>query len=178
MLVHHQRAQQKQNSSDQRVIDRIFLECDPECEIQARNKRIADALDIESPDLSSNLAVVYPDTVVRFAQDKPQLALMVETNLRRLSLQIDETAEKKLEYNLPSMNKKERQFVHELSDLFGIRSTGRDCEPHRFITLTAEKGKCTTPPNSLAKMLKISSAKYSSGILNRPMQLPSRRHIY
>ena len=87
MLVHHQRAQQKQNSSDQRVIDRIFLECDPECEIQARNKRIADALDIESPDLSSNLAVVYPDTVVRFAQDKPQLALMVETNLRRLSLQ-------------------------------------------------------------------------------------------
>ena len=60
--------------------------------------------------------------------------------MRRMILQIDETNEKRVEYKLQPMNKKERQFVHELSDLYNIYSTGRDIEPNRYLVLIAEKG--------------------------------------
>lgn len=176
MVSHQRRAQQKQSNQSQGAIS-ISLECDTECDIQARNRRIAEALDIEQPDFSSNPCVVYPDTIVRFAQDKPQTALLVETNLRRLAQQVEEGSDKKLEYNLPSMTKRERMFVHELSDFFNIRSQGRDIEPNRFITLTAEKGKCQIPPNSLAKMLKKVGVKMTMTILGKPTQLPSRRNF-
>ena len=75
--------------------------------------------------------------------DKPQLAVYAETNMRRMILQIDETNEKRVEYKLQPMNKKERQFVHELSDLYNIYSTGRDIEPNRYLVLIAEKGIAT-----------------------------------
>ena len=40
--------------------------------------------------------------------------------------QLDEGDEKRVEYRLEPMNKRERLFVHELSDLYSIYSTGRD----------------------------------------------------
>ena len=83
--------------------------------------------------------------------DKPQLAVYAETNMRRMILQIDETNEKRVEYKLQPMNKKERQFVHELSDLYNIYSTGRDIEPNRYLVLIAEKG------NVLLQLLRINS---------------------
>merc|ERR1712228_344258 len=166
MISHGQRAQQKSGQTGEVF---LTLDCDAECDIQARNRRIAEALDIEQPEYSSSPCVVYPDTIVRFAQDKPQVALLVETNLRRLAQQVEEGTNKKLDYNLPSMTKRERMFVHELSDHFNIKSQGRDAEPNRFITLTAEKGKCQIPPNSLAQMLKKSGTKLSmTTYINRP----------
>ena len=66
--------------------------------------------------------------------------MYAETNMRRMILQIDENNEKRVEYKLHPMNKKERQFVHEVSDLYNIYSTGRDIEPNRYLILVAEKG--------------------------------------
>jgi len=62
------------------------------------------------------------------------------------------------------------------------KSQGRDAEPNRFITLTAEKGKSQIPPNSLSQMLKKGGTKLSmTAYINRPgyfkpAQLPSRRN--
>lgn len=172
MKNHQIRALQKQGGSTAGEMT-INIECDAECEVQERNKRIALALSIDEPELSSTPAIVYPVHVVAFAQDKPQMAIMVESNLRRLAQLCEEAAERaKFEYNLPPMNKKERMFVHELSDLYGIHSqgnpvkgypsTGREIEPNRYITLIADRGRTTIPPNSLAKMLKIPANKYST----------------
>ena len=55
-------------------------------------------------------------------------------------LQLEETNEKKVEYKIHPMNKNERMFVHELSDIYNIYSTGRDIEPNRYLTLIADKG--------------------------------------
>ena len=44
------------------------IECDNECAIQERNRKIASALDIEAPTLTSEPDVIYPESVVRFAQ--------------------------------------------------------------------------------------------------------------
>ena len=60
MLKHQTRARQKQGLSLEGLI--VALECDAECDIQARNRRIAEALDIEQPELSSVPAVVYPES--------------------------------------------------------------------------------------------------------------------
>ena len=54
--------------------------------------------------------------------------------------QLDEGDEKRVEYRLEPMNKRERLFVHELSDLYSIYSTGRDIEPNRYLLLIADKG--------------------------------------
>ena len=86
----------------------------------------------------TELGYLYP--TITLLLDKPQLAVYAETNMRRMILQIDETNEKRVEYKLQPMNKKERQFVHELSDLYNIYSTGRDIEPNRYLVLIAEKG--------------------------------------
>ena len=55
--------------------------------------------------------------------------------------QLEEGDEKRIEYKLEPMNKRERLFVHELSDLYSIYSTGRDIEPNRYLLLIADKGK-------------------------------------
>ena len=67
--------------------------------------------------------------------------MYVETNLRRMVEQVDEGDEKRIEYKLDPMNKRERLFVHELSDLYSIYSTGRDIEPNRYLLLIADRGK-------------------------------------
>ena len=54
--------------------------------------------------------------------------------------QVDEGDEKRIEYKLDPMNKRERLFVHELSDLYSIYSTGRDIEPNRYLLLIADRG--------------------------------------
>ena len=68
------------------------------------------------------------------------MAVYVETNLRRMVHELEESGDKKVEYKLHPMNKNERQFVHELSDLYCIYSTGRDIAPNRYILLIADKG--------------------------------------
>ena len=105
--------------------------------------------------------------------------------------QVDEGDEKRIEYKLDPMNKRERLFVHELSDLYSIYSTGRDIEPNRYLLLIADRGsflcvylfiadssgKSKTPPNSLVKMLRKNyGAKFAP---NEPLaaQLPSKRTI-
>ena len=91
-----------------------------------RNRQIAAALAIDNPVISSIPEVVYPESIVRFASERPKLAITVETNLRRLAKQCEEAPGKgTFEYNLPPMNKKERMFVHELSDFYNIESKGK-----------------------------------------------------
>ena len=141
-----------------------------------RNRQIAAALAIDNPVISSIPEVVYPESIVRFASERPKLAITVETNLRRLAKQCEEAPGKgTFEYNLPPMNKKERMFVHELSDFYNIESkgkisfcrnikpfVGRGMEPKRHLLLVAVKGMTIAPPNTLSKMLKISPSAYQS----------------
>ena len=121
------------------------------------------------------------------------MTVYVETNLRRMVEQLNESDEKRLEYKLDPMNKRERMFVHELSDLYSVYSTGRDIEPNRYLLLIADRGqfwkknknqklkkiilgKSKIPPNSLVRMLRKNyGAKFAT--TNEPLaaQLPSSR---
>ena len=131
----------------------MVIDCDAECAVQERNRKIAAALEIDSPNVSTDVDIIYPESVIRmalgiyslmifveFVLEKPKLAVYVETNLRRMVEQVDEGDEKRIEYKLDPMNKRERLFVHELSDLYSIYSTGRDIEPNRYLLLIADRG--------------------------------------
>ena len=66
MLDHQRRQNQKSGRPDQGVV--INIECDAECHVQERNRKIAEALEIDQPTISSELDVIYPESVIRFAQ--------------------------------------------------------------------------------------------------------------
>ena len=66
MLDHQRRQNQKSGRPDQGVV--INIECDGECLVQERNRKIAEALEIDQPTISSDLDVIYPESVIRFAQ--------------------------------------------------------------------------------------------------------------
>ena len=68
MLDHQRRQNQKSGRPDQGVV--INIECDAECHVQERNRKIAEALEIDQPTISSELDVIYPESVIRFAQGK------------------------------------------------------------------------------------------------------------
>lgn len=169
----HQKRQAQRHQRD--FNGELNIDCDAECAIQERNRRIAAALDIDQPNVSADVDVIYPESVIRFALEKPQMTVYVETNLRRMVEQLNESDEKRLEYKLDPMNKRERMFVHELSDLYSVYSTGRDIEPNRYLLLIADRGKSKIPPNSLVRMLRKNyGAKFAN---NEPLaaQLPSSR---
>ena len=152
MVEHQKRASQKTGAFFD--VSLMVIDCDAECAVQERNRKIAAALEIDSPNVSTDVDIIYPESVIRmalgiyslmifveFVLEKPKLAVYVETNLRRMVEQVDEGDEKRIEYKLDPMNKRERLFVHELSDLYSIYSTGRDIEPNRYLLLIADRGK-------------------------------------
>ena len=72
MLDHQRRQNQKSGRPDQGLV--INIECDGECLVQERNRKIAEALEIDQPTISSDLDVIYPESVIRFAQGEKCLA--------------------------------------------------------------------------------------------------------
>ena len=56
--AHHQwRQNQKSGRQDQGVV------INSECQVQERNRKIAEALEIDQPTISSELDVIYPESV-------------------------------------------------------------------------------------------------------------------
>ena len=47
-----------------------MIDCDAECAIQERNRRIAAALDIDQPNVTNDVDIIYPESVIRFALGK------------------------------------------------------------------------------------------------------------
>ena len=69
MLDHQRRQNQKSGRPDQSGII-LNIECDAECQVQERNRKIAEALEIDQPTISSDLDIIYPESVIRFAQGR------------------------------------------------------------------------------------------------------------
>ena len=68
MKEHHRRAASKGGQGGSKVEVELRTECDAECKIQIRNKQLAQALEIDQATVSSEPDIVYPESVVRFAQ--------------------------------------------------------------------------------------------------------------
>ena len=108
------------------------LDCNEECAKFERNRRLALALQIENPDISTKLAAPkYSEFLKEMTKKDPNFASMVHDKLTELVKLAKASVQRSRSYSFDCMNRDKRTFVHELSDHFGIDSESFDAEPKR-----------------------------------------------
>ncbi|XP_071555315.1 protein shuttle craft [Temnothorax nylanderi] len=129
------------------------LECNDECKIIERNRRLALGLQIVNPDLSGKLMPRYSDYMKQWAKKDPQFCQMVHDKLTELVQLAKTSKQKSRSYSFDIMNREKRHFVHDSCQHFGCESQAYDEEPKRNVVATAVKDKCWLPSYSLLEMI-------------------------
>lgn len=117
------------------------LECNDECKIIERNRRLALGLQIVNPDLSGKLMPRYSDYMKQWAKKDSHFCQMVHEKLTELVQLAKTSKHKSRSYSFDSMNREKRHFVHESCEHFGCESQAYDEEPKRNVVATAVKDK-------------------------------------
>merc|ERR550532_1658007 len=126
------------------------LDCNEDCAKIDRNRRLALALQLENPDVSAKLsAPKYSEFLKEITRKDPNFATMVHDKLTELVNLAKESKHKSRSHSFDYMNRDKRQFVHELSDHFGIESESYDAEPKRNVVATAVKDRAWLPSQSI-----------------------------
>ncbi|CAL7952470.1 unnamed protein product [Xylocopa violacea] len=129
------------------------LECNDECKLIERNRRLALGLQIVNPDLGGKLMPRYSDFMKQWAKKDPHFCQMVHEKLTELVQLAKTSKQKSRSYSFDSMNKDKRHFVHESCEHFGCESQAYDQEPKRNVVATAVKDKCWLPSYSLLEII-------------------------
>lgn len=98
------------------------LECNEECRMAERNRRLAIGLQIRNPDLPSKLQPKYSDFIRGWAKKDPKLVTMIHEKLTDLVKLAKDSKQKSRSYSFPTMNREKRQLVHEMCAMFGVES--------------------------------------------------------
>ncbi|KAJ9586223.1 hypothetical protein L9F63_020132 [Diploptera punctata] len=129
------------------------LECNDECKIIERNRRMAIGLQIRNPDLSAKLTPRYSDFMKQWAKKDPNFCNMVHEKLTELVQLAKQSKQKSRSYSFDSMNRDKRHFVHEYCEHFGCESVAYDQEPKRNVVATASRDKSWLPGMSLMEVI-------------------------
>ncbi|KZC08714.1 Protein shuttle craft [Dufourea novaeangliae] len=129
------------------------LECNDECKLIERNRKLALGLQIVNPDLSGKLMPRYSDSMKQWAKKDPHFCQMVHEKLTELVHLAKTSKQKSRSYSFDCMKKDRRDFVHESCEHFGCESQAYDKEPKRNIVATAVKDKCWLPSYSLLEIV-------------------------
>lgn len=147
------------------------LECNEECRVLERNKRLAIGLQIRNPDLSSKLTPRYSDFMRQWAKKDQYFCQMVHDKLAELVQLAKQSKQKSRSFSFPSANRDKRQFIHEYCEHFGCESAAYDQEPNRNVVATAARDKAWMPSYSLLEVIQRENGqrKVPGPILNRPL---------
>lgn len=99
------------------------LDCNDECAVVERNRRLALALQIKNPNPKPG-APVYPELLKNWAKKDARFAQMVHDRLTDL-VQLAKQSVGKMKsrsHSFDSMNRDKRQFIHEYCVFFGCES--------------------------------------------------------
>ena len=121
------------------------LECNDDCELYERNKRLAEALNIENADLSPHGKMRFSPFLV--AEAKQQLAFVksVEDALEKLVQTTLKVCVPQRSHSFPPMNSNQRRLIHELTVFYNCSSKSYDQEPKRNTIVTATKESFLPP---------------------------------
>uniref|UniRef100_A0A671YF64 Nuclear transcription factor, X-box binding 1 n=1 Tax=Sparus aurata TaxID=8175 RepID=A0A671YF64_SPAAU len=113
------------------------LECDQECATLERNRRLADALQIDTSADPFNIrsTSVYSDSLKDDARFSLYKSLMDRSHC------------------FPPMNREHRKIIHELAEVYAVESVSYDSEPKRNVVITAQKGKSACPNSTLTSLI-------------------------
>ena len=105
------------------------MECDDECLLVERNKRLADAFNID-PAARRDEHVPYSDEVLQLFKKHGSSAQTIEHDVREFA-----DAKDKVSKQFKPMPSEERKFIHVLAKEYGMFSQSLDNEPKRFVML-------------------------------------------
>ncbi|KAL5006386.1 hypothetical protein ScPMuIL_015192 [Solemya velum] len=138
--------------SGPRKITKKQLECDSDCAIEERNKRVALALEIRNPDLNGKLGnPSYTDFLKDFAKKTPSIVMSTEKMFSDLVQSARKSKQNHRSHAFPSMNRDQRRMVHELAEFYGCETQSYDYEPNKNVVATAHKDKCWLPSVTLTE---------------------------
>ncbi|GBM55474.1 Protein shuttle craft [Araneus ventricosus] len=122
------------------------LQCNEECAVLERNKRLAVALQIQNPELSPTPGPPsYSDFLKAEAKKNPVFVADVYNKITELVQLAKESKQKCRSHSFPPMNRDHRRVVHELAEFFGCETQSYDEEPKKSVVVTAYKNKCWLP---------------------------------
>lgn len=98
------------------------LECNEDCRVAERNRRLAIGLQIRNPDLPSKLQPKYSEFIQKWAKKDPKLVTMIHDKLTELVKLAKDSKQKSRSHSFPTMNHDKRQLVHEMCAMFGVES--------------------------------------------------------
>lgn len=129
------------------------LDCNDECRLIERNRRLAIGLQIRNPDISQKLMTKYSDFIRNFAKRDPALVKSIYEALTTLVKLAKESKQKSRSHSFPTMNREKRQLVHEMCEAFGVDSVAYDAEPNRNVVATAHKDRSWLPATSIMEII-------------------------
>ncbi|XP_014664590.1 PREDICTED: transcriptional repressor NF-X1-like [Priapulus caudatus] len=129
------------------------LECNEECALIERNRRVALALQIVNPELTNRLGnPSYSPFLREFAKKNLAIAAAVERQLTELVQEAKKSKLKQKSFSFPVMNREQRHLVNELAEYYGCATVSYDVEPKKNVVATAERDKCFMPSVSLVAL--------------------------
>ena len=127
------------------------LECNDDCLKIDRNSRMAAALQISNPELTSKVIPRYSEFMKDWVRRDATFCIMVHTKLTDLVKLAKESKQKSRAFSFPCMNRDKRQLVHEYAEHFGCESESYDSEPKRNVVVTALRDKSGVPSLTLVE---------------------------
>ncbi|CAK6967447.1 transcriptional repressor NF-X1 [Scomber scombrus] len=136
------------------------LECDQECATLERNKRLAEALQIDSSSDPFNVrsTSIYSDSLKDDARKDLKFVTEVEEEIKNLAELANKGKQAKRSHCFPPMNREHRKIIHELSEVYAVESVSYDSEPKRNVIITAIKGKSVCPSSTLTSLIERETA--------------------
>ncbi|NXM66067.1 NFX1 protein, partial [Serilophus lunatus] len=132
------------------------LQCDEECLALQRNRRLAEALEIDENSDPFNIrssGPKYSDHLKEDARKDLKFVSDIEKEMRKLVEAVNKGKHTKKSHCYPPMNRDHRRIIHELAQVYGIESVSYDNEPKRNVVITAVKGKSICPSSTLTSVL-------------------------
>lgn len=131
------------------------LECDQDCATLERNRRLAEALQIDpsSDPFNVRSTSVYSDSLKEDARKDLKFVSEVEEEIRNLVELANKGKQPKRTHRFPPMNREHRKIIHELAEVYTVESVSYDNEPKRNVVITAHKGKAVCPNSTLTSLI-------------------------
>jgi hypothetical protein len=130
------------------------LECDSNCALSERNRNMAEALGISNPVTTSVNVTKYPESLKQAHMHYADFVRETYTDLENLVNQLEKSKNSSSVKNFPPMRSDLRQIVHELAEIFNMKSHSIDQEPSRSVVVKAVKGRAKVPNNSIMDVMK------------------------
>ncbi|XP_052457419.1 transcriptional repressor NF-X1-like isoform X3 [Carassius gibelio] len=130
------------------------LECDQECATLERNRRLAEALQIDQAvDTFKSASSKYSDSLKEDARKDFKFVSEIEEEIKNLVELANKGKQTKRSHCFPPMKREHRRIIHELAEAYGVESVSYDSEPKRNVVITAIRGKAVCPNTSLAALV-------------------------